>query len=157
MWINNVKKNDKIILNIIKSIIIQSILAYITWIIFDIIGVFLTIYYLDINNTLPFLFHWKLGILDFTLYISIIFLDILILWGILFVFNSIIHLKTNLLLASILIIGNAIIYNSLIFNKIFNIYFFNETNRIIFYSGMFVIFLWIKKNLIGNKPISHKG
>lgn len=145
MWINNVKKNDKIILNIIKSIIIQSILAYITWIIFDIIGVFPTIYYLDINNTPPFLFHWKLGILDFILYISIIFLDILILWGILFVFNSIIHLKTNLLLASILIIGNAIIYNSLIFNKIFNIYFFNETNRIIFSSGMFVIFLWIKK------------
>lgn len=145
MWINNVKKNDKIILNIINPIIIQSILAYITWIIFDIIRVFPTIYYLDINNTLPFLFHWKLGILDFILYISIIFLDILILWEILFVFNSIIHLKTNLLLASILIIGNAIIYNSLIFNKIFNIYFFNETNRIIFSSGMFVIFLWIKK------------
>ena len=86
-------KNLIFLKNSLILITIQILIAGTFWLICDILGVYLTTYYIDIDQNPPFIREWENGVWEFFKYIIETFVGMAIFWGLPFIINSIFYLK----------------------------------------------------------------
>ena len=137
--------------------IIQVFIAGFVWLLCDIIGIiYYTSYYIDIEQTPPFIREWENGKWEFFKYIIGTFIGIAIFWGIPFIINSILYLKyRNSYYVILFILSVSFLYTYTIFIYLLNIpvwnelYIWNELYRLMYSTTVFCILLLLKRKKRG--------
>ena len=136
--------------------IIQVFIAGFVWLLCDIIGIYHTSYYIDIEQTPPFIREWENGKWEFFKYIIGTFIGMAIFWGIPFIINSILYLKyKNSYYVILFILSVSFLYTYTIFIYLLNIpvwnelYIWNELYRLMYSTTVFCILLLLKRKKRG--------
>ena len=144
-------KNLIFLKNSLILITIQILIAGTFWLICDILGVYLTTYYIDIDQNPPFIREWENGVWKFFKYIIETFVGMAIFWGLPFIINSIFYLKCKNSYYLILYIPLGLfLYTYIIFIYMLNIYFWNELYRLMHSTIIFCVILLLK-NFLENR------